>query len=70
MAAKIPALCTTQVEPLRRLGSRSHDVGAGKLYFSPGCGMRRVVRYLAFGKLRALAAGAAIVRKELTGGRQ
>jgi 5-methyltetrahydropteroyltriglutamate--homocysteine methyltransferase len=40
-----------------------------KLYVSPDCGMRRVIRYLAFGKLKALAAGAEIVRKELTGRR-
>jgi 5-methyltetrahydropteroyltriglutamate--homocysteine methyltransferase len=40
-----------------------------KLTLSPDCGMRRVVRYLAFGKLKALADGAKIVRAELTGNR-
>ena len=42
-------------------------VPAEKLSLSPDCGMRRVARYIAFGKLKALAAGAKIVRKELTG---
>lgn len=38
-----------------------------KLWLSPDCGMRRAVRYLAFGKLRAMVAGAKIVRHELMG---
>ena len=42
-------------------------VPAEKLWLSPDCGMRRAVRYLAFGKLKAMVAGARIVRKELTG---
>jgi 5-methyltetrahydropteroyltriglutamate--homocysteine methyltransferase len=44
-------------------------VPAEKLSFSPDCGMRRVARYIAVGKLRALAAGARIVRQELAGKR-
>jgi 5-methyltetrahydropteroyltriglutamate--homocysteine methyltransferase len=44
-------------------------VPADKLYLSPDCGMRRVARYLAFGKLQALVKGAEIVRKELMGRR-
>lgn len=42
-------------------------VPAEKLSLSPDCGMRRVVRFLGFGKLKAMVAGARIVRKELTG---
>jgi 5-methyltetrahydropteroyltriglutamate--homocysteine methyltransferase len=42
-------------------------VPADRVTLSPDCGMRRVVRYLAFGKLKALVGGARIVRKELTG---
>jgi len=34
---------------------------------APDCGMKYLPREVAFGKLRALAAGAAIVRRELTG---
>ncbi len=41
-------------------------VAPDKLTLCPDCGMRRVVRYLAFAKLKALAAGAHIVRKELS----
>ena len=32
---------------------------------APDCGMKYLPRDVAFGKLKALAAGAAIVRKEL-----
>ncbi len=35
---------------------------------APDCGMKYIPRATAFGKLQALAAGAAIVRRELTGG--
>ena len=38
-----------------------------KLWLSPDCGTRRAVRYLAFGKPRAMVAGAKIVRHELMG---
>ena len=34
---------------------------------APDCGMKYLPREIAFGKLQALAAGAAIVRRELTG---
>jgi methionine synthase II (cobalamin-independent) len=40
---------------------------ADKLSLCPDCGMRRVVRHLAFDKLTALAKGAATVRSELVG---
>jgi 5-methyltetrahydropteroyltriglutamate--homocysteine methyltransferase len=40
---------------------------AERLYLSPDCGMRRVIRYRAFEKLKSLVEGARIVRRELTG---
>jgi 5-methyltetrahydropteroyltriglutamate--homocysteine methyltransferase len=39
-----------------------------RLIPAPDCGMKYIPRDLAFAKLRALAEGAAIVRRELTGG--
>jgi 5-methyltetrahydropteroyltriglutamate--homocysteine methyltransferase len=42
-------------------------VPAERLYLSPDCGMRRVIRYRAFQKLKSLVEGARIVRYELTG---
>jgi 5-methyltetrahydropteroyltriglutamate--homocysteine methyltransferase len=42
-------------------------VPAERLYLSPDCGMRRVIRYRAFQKLKSLVEGARIVRRELTG---
>jgi 5-methyltetrahydropteroyltriglutamate--homocysteine methyltransferase len=42
-------------------------VPAENLWLSPDCGMRRVVRYLASDKLKALVGGARIVRQELGG---
>lgn len=39
-----------------------------RLIPAPDCGMKYIPRDLAFTKLEALAAGAAIVRRELTGG--
>ena len=35
---------------------------------APDCGMKYIPRELAFAKLKALAEGTAIVRRELTGG--
>jgi 5-methyltetrahydropteroyltriglutamate--homocysteine methyltransferase len=40
-------------------------VPAERLVAAPDCGMKYLPREVAFGKLRALAAGAAIVRREL-----
>jgi len=34
---------------------------------APDCGMKYLPRDIAFGKLQAMVAGAAIVRRELTG---
>jgi 5-methyltetrahydropteroyltriglutamate--homocysteine methyltransferase len=42
-------------------------VAAERLIPAPDCGMKYMPRERAFGKLRALAAGAAIVRRELAG---
>ena len=42
-------------------------VAAERLIPAPDCGMKYLPRERAFGKLRALAEGAAIVRRELTG---
>ncbi|HEY4041596.1 MAG TPA: 5-methyltetrahydropteroyltriglutamate--homocysteine methyltransferase, partial [Rhodopila sp.] len=42
-------------------------VAADKLVPAPDCGMKYLSRDSAFGKLKALADGAAIVRRELTG---
>ncbi|MEO8714288.1 MAG: hypothetical protein ABI369_04680 [Acetobacteraceae bacterium] len=40
---------------------------AERLIPAPDCGMKYLPRATAFGKLRALAEGAAIVRRELAG---
>ena len=58
--------CETAEDVAERIRECLKYVKPDKLYLSPDCGMRRVARYLAFGKLKALAAGAAIVRKEIT----
>jgi 5-methyltetrahydropteroyltriglutamate--homocysteine methyltransferase len=43
-------------------------VAAEKLVAAPDCGMKYLPRGVAFGKLKAMAEGAAIVRRELAGG--
>jgi 5-methyltetrahydropteroyltriglutamate--homocysteine methyltransferase len=40
---------------------------AERVIAAPDCGMKYLTRGVAFGKLKALADGAAIVRKELAG---
>ncbi len=42
-------------------------VAADKLVAAPDCGMKYLTRDVAFGKLKAMAEGAAIVRRELAG---
>jgi 5-methyltetrahydropteroyltriglutamate--homocysteine methyltransferase len=42
-------------------------VSPERLVAAPDCGMKYLTRELAFAKLSALAAGAAIVRRELAG---
>src|ERR1700688_3310313 len=55
-----------QVADRIRAGLR--HVAAERLIPAPDCGMKYMPRERAFGKLQALAAGAAIVRHELAGG--
>jgi 5-methyltetrahydropteroyltriglutamate--homocysteine methyltransferase len=61
-----PAVETAQIVAERiRAGLRY--VSPDALVPAPDCGMKYLSRGTAFGKLRALAEGAAIVRKELAG---
>jgi 5-methyltetrahydropteroyltriglutamate--homocysteine methyltransferase len=50
-----------------RLRAGLQYLPAERLVAAPDCGMKYLPRETAFGKLRALAAGAAIIRRELTG---
>jgi 5-methyltetrahydropteroyltriglutamate--homocysteine methyltransferase len=50
-----------------RIRTMLAHVPADKLWLTPDCGFFQLPRWLCFLKLRALAEGAAIVRKELTG---
>jgi 5-methyltetrahydropteroyltriglutamate--homocysteine methyltransferase len=50
-----------------RLRAGLKFVDATKLVAAPDCGMKYLPRDVAFGKLKAMAAGAAIVRRELAG---
>ena len=43
-------------------------VPAERLVVAPDCGMKYLPRAVAFGKMKAMAEGAAMVRRELTGG--
>jgi 5-methyltetrahydropteroyltriglutamate--homocysteine methyltransferase len=51
-----------------RIRAALAHVPPGRLIPAPDCGMKYIPRELAFAKLKALAEGAAIVRRELTGG--
>ena len=44
-------------------------VPAERIVVAPDCGMKYLPREVAFGKMRAMVEGAAIVRHELTGQR-
>ena len=59
------------VESAEAIAARIRDglrfVAAENLVPAPDCGMKYLPRDVAFGKLKALAEGAAIVRRELTG---
>jgi 5-methyltetrahydropteroyltriglutamate--homocysteine methyltransferase len=59
------------VEAAETIAARIRDglrfVAADKLVPAPDCGMKYLPRDIAFGKLRSLAQGAAIVRRELAG---
>jgi len=50
-----------------RLREALRYIPAERLVAAPDCGMKYLPRATAFGKLQALAAGAALVRRELTG---
>jgi 5-methyltetrahydropteroyltriglutamate--homocysteine methyltransferase len=53
-------------EVANRIRAALKHVPAERLVVAPDCGMKYLARDTAFGKLKALAEGAAIVRKELT----
>jgi 5-methyltetrahydropteroyltriglutamate--homocysteine methyltransferase len=50
-----------------RIRAALRHIPAERLILAPDCGMKYLPRERAFGKLRALAQGAAIVRRELSG---
>jgi 5-methyltetrahydropteroyltriglutamate--homocysteine methyltransferase len=56
----------TAQEVAARIRAALKHVPAERLVLAPDCGMKYLTREAAFGKLKALAEGAAIVRKELT----
>jgi 5-methyltetrahydropteroyltriglutamate--homocysteine methyltransferase len=56
----------TAGEVAARIRAALKHVPAERLVVAPDCGMKYLTREAAFGKLKALAEGAAIVRKELT----
>ncbi len=51
-----------------RIRAALAQVPAERLVVAPDCGMKYLPRVVAFGKMRAMADGAAMVRRELTGG--
>ena len=57
----------TAEEVATRIRAGLRHIPADKLIPAPDCGMKFLPRGVAFAKLRALAEGAAIVRRELTG---
>jgi 5-methyltetrahydropteroyltriglutamate--homocysteine methyltransferase len=61
-----PAIETAETVAARLRQALRH-VPAERLVAAPDCGMKYLPRAAAFGKLRALAEGAAIVRRELAG---
>ncbi|MBV8890155.1 MAG: 5-methyltetrahydropteroyltriglutamate--homocysteine methyltransferase [Alphaproteobacteria bacterium] len=61
-----PAVETAEDVAARLRRGLAH-VDPARLVAAPDCGMKYLPRERAFGKLRALAEGAAIVRRELTG---
>jgi 5-methyltetrahydropteroyltriglutamate--homocysteine methyltransferase len=52
----------------QRIRAALRHVPPERLIPAPDCGMKYIPRETAFAKLQALAAGAASVRRELTGG--
>jgi 5-methyltetrahydropteroyltriglutamate--homocysteine methyltransferase len=61
-----PAVETAEAVAARIRAALSH-VPADRLWIAPDCGMKYHPRDVAVGKLRAMVAGAHIVRRELTG---
>ena len=57
----------TADEVAARIRAALKRVPAERLVLAPDCGMKYLTRQAAFGKLKALAEGAALVRKELAG---
>ncbi len=64
-------LSTPQVETAGTVATRIREglrvLAPDRLMPAPDCGMKYLPRAAAFGKLEALAAGAAMVRRELAG---
>ena len=62
-------LGTNEVETPQQVAARIRaalkHVPAERLVLAPDCGMKYLAREVAFGKLKALADGAALVRAEL-----
>jgi 5-methyltetrahydropteroyltriglutamate--homocysteine methyltransferase len=56
----------TPAQVADRIRAALKFVPADKLVLAPDCGMKYLSRAAAFGKLKALAEGAAIVRKEIS----
>jgi len=56
----------TPQQVAERIRAALKHVPAERLVVAPDCGMKYLTREAAFGKLKSLAEGAAIVRKELT----
>ena len=52
---------------VNRIKNALRFVDAERLVLAPDCGMKYLPREIAFGKLKALVDGAAIVRRELAG---
>ncbi len=62
------AAVETPEDIARRIRRGLEHVPADRLIPAPDCGMKYLAREAAFGKLKALADGAAIVRREIAGG--
>jgi 5-methyltetrahydropteroyltriglutamate--homocysteine methyltransferase len=56
----------TPAQVAERIRTGLKYVSADRLVPAPDCGMKYLSREVAFGKLKALADGAAIVRKEIS----
>ena len=59
-----PDIETPELVAQRLRGALAH-IGSDRLIAAPDCGMKYLLRQVAFGKLEALVAGAEIIRREL-----